>query len=563
MATGPHTWAFSRDMAADTQVYGGAGRAYPVGHEWIHDLRRSPLRFAFDEAQGRRATDELIADALGMAAAAGLLDPSRTRAQRRRATGVVKGFAHPERALFDIDRTLVTVIPGLVSAGVPLERMLTKGMPVEGWYDPDGVRLDLRESLLPADESLATYVVGDVVLARVAEVGPTTARLELHPSVVVEVTHDDVTPNDLDTLDSLMSPGEVVAARITAAGPAWGLYLADVDDDEPVTPAVALLPGGPPWLEPPPEPARASNDLASAERAEFAEPGAVVARIDLVEPADVAETFAREPEAVALAPEVVALAPEVVAPEPDAIPSRAPTPAILDRKKAQQVPAVPAPDQADPEIAARSATNQLRLTVDTLRVELRTTKARVDQLESEHAALLNERNTLTRLHAEQQRELTRAQDELARLRTRLRRASKAPHSTTRVLPRFADRERAIRYAVETAWAERTPVGEQLESPLPSFRIGPDFLDSVEELSGVTIDKIADVVFEVVTGRADQSPGRAVRAPLLRRRHLLAGRPPTRHTTGSSAALLAPRQPRDRAVPRRQARRHAPLRGSAT
>ena len=198
----------------------------------------------------------------------------------------------------------------------------------------------------------------------------------------------------------------------------------------------------------------------------------MVARIDLVEPADVAETFAREPEAVALAPEVVALAPEVVAPEPDAIPSRAPTPALLDRKKAQQVPAVPAPDQAEPEIAARSATNQLRLTVDTLRVELRTTKARVDQLESEHAALLNERNTLTRLHAEQQRELTRAQDELARLRTRLRRASKAPHSTTRVLPRFADRERAFRYAVETAWAERTPVGEQLESPLPELQDRP-------------------------------------------------------------------------------------------
>ena len=67
--------------------------------------------------------------------------------------------------------------------------------------------------------------------------------------------------------------------------------------------------------------------------------------------------------------------------------------------------------------------------------------------------------------------------------------------------------RGFRYAVETAWARRTPVGEQRSSPLPSYRIGAEFLDSVDRLKGITVEKISAVVFEVVTGRADHLTGR--------------------------------------------------------
>ena len=176
LATGEYTWAFSRAMPDGTQVYGGAGRVYPIGHDWISDLRRSPLRFAFDEAQGRRTTDTLIADAMAMAAEAGLLDRQTTRAERRHLSGVVKGFPHAERALVEVDRTLVAVIPELVAPGIPLERALARDMTVEGWLDPVGMRLDLRGSVQPADRALTAYAVGDVVLARVAEVGQQSAR---------------------------------------------------------------------------------------------------------------------------------------------------------------------------------------------------------------------------------------------------------------------------------------------------------------------------------------------------------------------------------------------------
>lgn len=70
MPTGSFTWEFSNRMADGTQVYGGAGRVYPVGHEWASDLTKSPLRFAFNEDDGRRATQQLISDMFRMASAA-------------------------------------------------------------------------------------------------------------------------------------------------------------------------------------------------------------------------------------------------------------------------------------------------------------------------------------------------------------------------------------------------------------------------------------------------------------------------------------------------------------
>jgi hypothetical protein len=475
--TGPHTWTFSRLMPEQTQVYGGAGRVYPVGHEWVRDVRRSPLRFAFDVAEGRRATRELEADVLAMAAGAGLLDRPAQKQDRRWVKGVVKGFPHPERAMVEVDRHLYTVSPELVVPGVPLERALRKGMTVEGWLDPAGLRLDLRQSLRPPDEALGSYTAGRVVLARVTEVGPDSARLQLHPSVTVAVARGDVTPNDLDALDSLMSAGEVVAARVARAGPAWALSMTDVDDEEEIEAPASLLVEGPPWLAPPVlenlgrEPVRVGADQPATSDA--------VPELVLVEPTTTA--------APAPADDHAAVGPR-------------PTPKLLDRKR----PGVPNTASTRP---GRRALADLSLTVDALRADVRALKERVLTLESEQASLTNERNTLSRLHAEATRELARAHDELRRSRTKLRRASRSHATSGRSMPAFADPERGFRYAVETAWAERTPVGEQLASPLADYRVGPRFLDSLDQLDGVSRDKVANVVFEIVTHRAELSSGR--------------------------------------------------------
>ena len=53
--------------------------------------------------------------------------------------------------------------------------------------------------------------------------------------------------------------------------------------------------------------------------------------------------------------------------------------------------------------------------MDALRVEVRGLKERVSQLQSQQAMLLTEHHTLTRLHAEQDRELRVAREELEAL----------------------------------------------------------------------------------------------------------------------------------------------------
>lgn len=88
LPTGAITWEFSRRMPDGTQVYGGAGRVYPVGHEWTTNLARSPLRFAFDAAEGKRATHLLVSDAMRMASASGLMQAPPEH-QRRPVAGVV------------------------------------------------------------------------------------------------------------------------------------------------------------------------------------------------------------------------------------------------------------------------------------------------------------------------------------------------------------------------------------------------------------------------------------------------------------------------------------------
>ena len=61
--TGPLTYALADLMVDGTHVYGGAGRVYPPGTDWEHDLRLSPLRLAFTDAEGHAAATKLIADA--------------------------------------------------------------------------------------------------------------------------------------------------------------------------------------------------------------------------------------------------------------------------------------------------------------------------------------------------------------------------------------------------------------------------------------------------------------------------------------------------------------------
>lgn len=220
IATGPHTWKFSEKVPERTQVYGGAGRAYPVGHGWVTHPHLSPLRFAYNEQEGERSTRALIADALRMAAEAGLVQRSTVRRQVHGEARVM-GFPAPGRALAKLDGRVAQVVQELTLPSVPLERVLPKGILVTGYLDVDTKRLDITESLLPGEIAVRAYQAGDVVLGEVASVEADRAEVLLHPEIQVALTRTDVTGNELDDLRDLMTPGEVVLARIRNAGPVW------------------------------------------------------------------------------------------------------------------------------------------------------------------------------------------------------------------------------------------------------------------------------------------------------------------------------------------------------
>jgi hypothetical protein len=247
---------------------------------------------------------------------------------------------------------------------------------------------------------------------------------------------------------------------VTATGPQWGLSLLDIDDDEKAVPAASLLAGGPPWLvAPDPEPVEA--------------------------PAP------EEPVLRVVEPIVVPPPPE---PAPvTAVPS--PSPAVLDRKR-QDTPAVP----------GKQALQSALLRVQALEAEVARLRPEVIAASSGLRELQQQYDLLVEVNSKNQRTIQHQELQLQRMRSRLRKAGSVRRAPERI-PRFADRERGFRHSVVTAWATRTPIGEQADHPLPEYTIGPDFLDSLEALEGLSPTKVADVVVEVLTDRARELDGR--------------------------------------------------------
>ncbi|MFT4189814.1 MAG: hypothetical protein QM621_14715 [Aeromicrobium sp.] len=484
MPTGSFTWEFSRRMADGTQVYGGAGRVYPVGHAWASDVTKAPLRFAFDAVDGRRATQQIISDALRMAASAGLLQQPVATPQVRQVTGTVTGVI-AGRAIVPVGSRMATIAEDLTVEDVPIERLVEAGQEVAGTYDPATNRIDVRASLRPAEEALAGYAAGDVVLARVAKVRNGKAELVLYPKtsapeVRVAVLRADVTANPADDLRTLMTVGEVVAARVGATGPQWALALHDVDDNEPVAPAPSLLPDGPPWL---------------VEDAET----------DLDEETVAAPTLPH--------PSAAPAPPVEQRPEPEPEPPRPaiPTPAIFDKRRRQAgPPPAPAPRTAAPKPAPRSAgTKDLLRKIDGLNADVNALKREQEELRAQIQAGDDERAQLRYLLSQAEHRANRAEHELKNTRARLRKAGSSKRADVEPAagPQFADPEQGFRYLVLTRWATRTLPGEQAERPLPDYLLGPRFLESLDKLEGIKTEKIADVVFEVLTGLAAQTAGR--------------------------------------------------------
>lgn len=456
LPTDERSWRFSESMPPMTQVYGGAGRVYPLGLGWTTDPYRSPLRFAYDDRGGARATHELISDALGMARDAGLLESTGHAVDQVAVDGVVRMLVEPSRALVLLsDGGAATIWQELTAPGAPIADLLAPGMRVSGSLDRDTRRLDVT-SMRTGPAAVEHYVPGDVVLAKVTQVQLAVVHLALHPDVVIPVPDSFVTGNPLDELTSLFTVGEVVVARVASRdGDRLTLRLDDVDDDDDVRPAPPVLVGGPPWLR----------------------------------------------------------APVTMQPAP---PVETERPAERTAPASASPVSPPMPTPGPP----RGALRDLSLTLDAAQAEIRRLESELHDAISSLAPARAERDHLARAVADLQAERQRLLEQVASQRTHLRKRLQAsrdrrpnalpeaepPAATCRL---FLDPVEQLRHEVYLEWASRISAAEKGERPLVEYDVGPEFLASLDRLDDVHREKVVQVIVEVVTGLADQLDGRDV------------------------------------------------------
>lgn len=512
------SWAFSRSMPELTQVYGGAGRVYPVGLDWVNDPRRSRLRFAYSEAEGAGTTGLLIEDGLKAAAEAGLLAMPRGssgHAPVGEVEGVVNGCPNPSQAMVTLsDGRYATIQVGLLCSAVSAERLFERGMEVRGVYDERSRRLDVSGMLASPGERLAEVGDGEILLGRVESVGEASCEIALLPGVSASVPRARVTDQTGDDLRDLLSVGEVVPVRVGAGGAS--LSIVDVDDDARVR-SLAVLPGGPGWLvlaasgasaDAPdllaavPEPAtaivsgiprpRSGADSSSPARRSPAGPGVFPRQVPGLRPG--ASSYLDKRDAAAPADPA---GPHGVG-RPGVGGAARPSPAMLAGRAVQ--------------VLERPARRESALALEESRSTLRSTLLEKARLEQE---LRSSTLELQHLEAELSRKqgiLEARERELERLRRRNRKGAQREHRESATSDDlFADPEERFRFDVMLCWARRIPAGEKAERPLVTYRLGPQFLTSLESTPGVDRGKVVDVVVEVLTGLAGTSAGRQMHA----------------------------------------------------
>lgn len=133
-------------------------------------------------------------------------------------------------------------------------------------------------------------------------------------------------------------------------------------------------------------------------------------------------------------------------------------------------------------------------------------QAALARAESRLAALQGERDMLAGQLTRANHDADQLRQQARQLRTEVRRRSRQ-RATDELGGQFTDPERQLRFEIEHRWAMRIPAGDKDHRPLARYTIGPDFIDSMDHLEGVSRSKIVDVVVEVLTGLAKDIDGR--------------------------------------------------------
>ena len=474
LPTGSITFAMSDRLPEKTQVYGGAGRVYPVDSTWQSNPYAAPLRFAWGAAQGPVATETLITDALGAVHAAGL-DSGRIGATVVQVKGKVKALFAPSRAWVRTDDGGDAAIwQDLLLPGLALDRVFRVGMRISGALDVEERRIDVSASLRKPGDALADYAVGTVVLGRVMELDDISALVELYPGVHTGMSATEVTGNPLDRLTTLMSVGEVLTVRVTARGGhdgrGWRLSTLDVEDSEEILASPSLLPDGPPWL------VMAEVVPESALGAPTSEPA----------PPRIKET--ERPEALLVATEPPHADVPLVAPDSEVVP----------------VPSVTAEEEA---ASLRRHIAELEGLLQNARTFGRAVQVELDEFRTQASESYNRVQQLVGSATKARTDLRLEKQKSQRLEKQVRSAKAKidPESNADVL--FLDPVEQWRFEVDLGYARRIPAADKATRPRRELRVGPDFLATLSALEGVDRSKVVAVTVEIITDLVNELDGR--------------------------------------------------------
>ncbi|MCK3771104.1 hypothetical protein MZK47_15655 [Microbacterium aerolatum] len=451
------TGSASRDLEhllpPKTHVFGGAGRSYPPDFGDAPEWARSPLRFP-----GHADADDLIDDAMGQTGRRTV--ESAPTASIRRASGIVQGFvADGTVAIVRLDDgTTVTATGALLPPEIPLIAALVEGGPVSGILD----ELELHPEPLAPD--LLALVDGAHTLALVVKVTDLRATVQLHPRVSVVLRRRDV---DIDEgpVSDVLHVGDVIRVRVRRDGDAEiGLSCVDVDPDAALTPPLALVAGGAPWLSEGRSSAASARDAAAPAGSDAPVPasetsgpsGSSGSSGSSVSPGSSGEDLATRHDLNALSSEVAAARRDILA---------------LTNLVARGGRSAPEASELE----------QLRAENDQLRASLADERAERAKVEARLADASQDR-----------REAGRA------LRDARRAAERAHVDPT------AD---GIRIEIERTWGNRTAPGERERWPLREFSFGPAFIDSLDALDENQLSKAVRACVDAITGRDREIPAR--------------------------------------------------------
>jgi hypothetical protein len=234
-------------------VHSGWTRVYPAAPEW----RTCPwLAPTFrPDPDGRLGHVDQVAEAvLDAAFRDGGVQPATQVSHGESAVAVVRDAVSPTQVLVEVvGHGQAIMRTQHLFRGLPANRLVTRGQRFEGRWTPVGLMGDFVPN--PVEDDLAVRVhnfVGDGVVtsAFVDSVAHERIRLLLHPQVPVTVIAE---PEGDMTL--LASAGDVVTAEVIRLD---GRLLACFSSESP-TPAMSVLPGGPPWLPDQRRPRRARS----------------------------------------------------------------------------------------------------------------------------------------------------------------------------------------------------------------------------------------------------------------------------------------------------------------